>query len=247
MPEHCSSETIGHTRARRRRMTASELLVVQPDGAPRGGVVVLQEAFGITPHIEDIAQRLAAEGWLAVAPHLFHRGGSPVFSYDVDHSEIMPFAAALTVESVLEDVDSAIAEMRSHGVADDRVGAVGFCMGGSAALLAAAKRPIAAAVTFYGTGIVDGAFGGPPLTELVQEVQGAWLGLYGDRDEYIPAQEVDALERAAAHASGSVEIHRYADAGHGFNCDARSSFNPDAAADAWKRTLVFLESNVGTA
>jgi carboxymethylenebutenolidase len=228
-------------------VTAAELLVVQPAGAPRGGVVVLQEAFGVTPHIEDIANRLADEGWLAVAPSLFHRNGSPVFAYDADHQEIMPYVAALSVESVLEDVDSAVDEMRSHGLSDNRVGAVGFCLGGSAALLAAANRPIAAAVTFYGTGITDGAFGGPPLTELVRQVKGAWLGLYGDMDDYIPVDQVDALEQAAKDAPEYAELHRYPEAGHGFNCDARPSFNPEAAADAWKRTLAFFETTLGAA
>jgi carboxymethylenebutenolidase len=225
-------------------MSTSELSVIEPIGEPRGGVVVLQEAFGITAHIEDIGRRLADEGWLVVIPHLFHRTGSPIFSYEVDHGEIMPHAAAMSVNSVLEDVDSALAELRAHGVPDSRVGVVGFCMGGSAALLAAAKRPIAAAVTFYGTGIADGAFGGPPLTDLVREVNGAWLGLYGDSDEYIPKEEVDALQLAAADAPGRAEVHRYAQAGHGFNCDARPSFHAEAAADAWKRTLDFLSANL---
>lgn len=225
-------------------MSTTEFLVIEPVGAPRGGVVVLQEAFGVTAHIEDIGRRLADEGWLSVVPHLFHRTGSPVFSYEVDHAEIMPHAAAMSVESVLEDVDAAIAEIRSHGLPDSSIGVVGFCMGGTAALLAAAKRHLPAAVTFYGTGILDGAFGGPALTELVQEVEGAWLGLYGGSDEYIPTQEVDALGQAAAAAPGHAELHRYPDAGHGFNCDARASFHAEAAADAWKRTLAFLDANL---
>jgi carboxymethylenebutenolidase len=113
-------------------------------------------------------------------------------------------------------------------------------MGGAAAILAAAERPFAAAVTFYGNGVTEGSFGAPPLTELITLVRGGWLGLYGEMDEWIPADEVDALEAAALKAHCHTELVRYPGAGHGFNCDERESFHAASATDAWRRTLEFL-------
>ena len=166
-------------------MADTPLSVHAPSGEPRGGVVVVQEAFGVNDHIEDICGRLAGEGYLAVAPHLFHRTGDPKMGYDIDFAELAPHMQALSQEGVLEDVDAALARLQEAGVALSGTGIVGFCMGGTVALVAATQRPLGAAVTFYGGGVREGRFGFPPLVEAARHLMAPWLGLYGDEDKGI--------------------------------------------------------------
>jgi carboxymethylenebutenolidase len=214
-----------------------------PDGEPRGGVVVIQEAFGLTPHIVDVTRRLAAEGWLAVAPALFHRQGAPVFDYD-DYASLGPVIQALTGPGIVADVEAAIGELAGRGIPAAHTGIVGFCMGGSVALLAGTRFPLGAAVTFYGGGVLEGRFGLPSLVEQAPDLRAPWLGLYGDLDKGIPVEQVEALRTAAAGASVPTEIVRYAGADHGFNCDDRASFHPEAAADAWSRALAWFDHHL---
>ncbi len=209
----------------------------EPDGEPRGAVVVVQEAFGVTSHIETIARRLAREGYHAVAPALFHRQGSPVLSYE-DFAAVMPVMGELTEGGIREDLEATLGHLEGAGFGPGRTGIVGFCMGGSVTLYAATLRPLGAAVTFYGGGVTQGRFGFPPLLELAPGLQTPWLGLYGDLDQSIPPDAVEQLRQAAASSAVETEVVRYADADHGFNCDDRpAAFNPSAAAQAWARTL----------
>jgi len=196
------------------------LSVARPSGAARGGVVVVQEAFGVNGHIEDVARRFADAGYLAVAPHLFHRTGDPVIPYG-EIGRVMEHAQALTEAGLLSDVDSALGHLAEAGVASSRTGIVGFCMGGTVAMLTAVRRRIGAAVTFYGGGVAQGRFGMSPLVELAPGLQTPWLGLYGDKDAGIPVEDVEALRGALSAATVPAEIVRYPDAGHGFHCDQR--------------------------
>jgi len=97
--------------------------VHEPEGQPKGGVVVVQEAFGVNDHIEDVARRFAAEGWLTVAPHLFHRTGDPKLGYD-DISVVAPHMQALTAEGVLADIDAALDHLAARGIPPERIGVV---------------------------------------------------------------------------------------------------------------------------
>ena len=212
------------------------LSIHHPQGHPYGGVVVIQEAFGVTGHIEDVCQRLADIGWLAVAPHLFHRTGDPVVPYD-DFSQIRPHAAALTPAGILEDVDAALDYIAAAGYPPEGAGIVGFCMGGTVALMAAVERRLGAAVTFYGGGVEEGRFGFPSLLEAAPRLRAPWLGLYGDQDQGISSDQVERLAAAAAEAEVPTEVIRYADAGHGFNRDGSPAYHQDSSIDAWKRTL----------
>ena len=222
---------------------ATPLSVHEPAGAPKGGLVVVQEAFGVNDHIEDVARRFAAEGWLAVAPHLFHRTGDPKLGYG-DLAVVRPHMAALTVDGVLADVDAALARIRDAGIGADRTGIVGFCMGGTVALVVAARREVGAAVTFYGGGVKEGRFGFGPLVEEATGLRAPWLGLYGDRDRGIPVADVDDLRVAAAASGRPTELVRYPDAEHGFHCDQRDSWHPASAADAWRRTLDWFDRHL---
>ena len=222
---------------------ATPLSVHQPTTDVRGGVVVVQEAFGVNEHIEDVCARLAEQGWLAVAPHLFHRDGDPVFGYD-EISAAMPQMRKLSADGILDDVDVAIAHLAEHGVAAKATGIVGFCMGGTVALHVGASRDIGAAVTFYGGGVTSGRFGFPAMCTAAPSLRVPWLGLFGDRDTSIKVDDVEQLRIAAASSATVTEVVRYSDAGHGFNCDRRDSYHEASAIDAWSRTLDWFADNL---
>ncbi|HZQ79706.1 MAG TPA: dienelactone hydrolase family protein [Acidimicrobiia bacterium] len=219
------------------------LSIHRPDGPPKGGVVVIQEAFGVNDHIEDVARRFAAEGWLAVAPHLFHRSGDPKLGYG-DFSTVTPHMQKLTAEGVMADVDAALGHLAGAGIPLSKTGIVGFCMGGTVALVAAARRDLGAAVTFYGGGVTEGRFGFGPLVEEATGLRAPWLGLYGDLDQGIPVDGVEQLRAAAASSGQETEVVRYPEAGHGFHCDQRDSYEPKSAQDAWARTLAWFDDHL---
>ncbi len=216
------------------------LSIYEPVGDPKGGIVVVQEAFGVNDHIEDVARRCADEGWLAVAPHLFHRSGDPKIGYE-DIAEVMPHMTKVTADGVLEDIDAALGRVAEGGINRDQTGVVGFCMGGTVALITAVQRDVGAAVSFYGGGLAKGRFGFGPLIEEAVRLRAPWLGLYGDLDQGIPVDDVELLRTAAASSGQDTEIVRYPDAAHGFHCDQRPSYEPASAQDAWLRTLGWFD------
>jgi carboxymethylenebutenolidase len=223
--------------------TTLPLYDVAPDGEALGAVVVVQEAFGVNDHIEDVARRFADAGFRAVAPHLFHRTGDPRLAYE-PFTAAMPHMRALTAEGLGGDLDATLQHLHAVGFDDAQIGFVGFCMGGTVALIAAATRPVGAAVTFYGSGILEGRFGAPPLVELAPTLRAPWLGLYGDEDHGIPIEQVEALGEAAATAAVPTEVIRYPGAGHGFHCDARPAYHEPAAVDAWARCVAWLTEHL---
>jgi carboxymethylenebutenolidase len=228
MPDQTTIETTDGT---------MELLRADPpDGRPRGGVVVIQEAFGLTPHIGRVCDRLAADRWLAVAPALFHRTGSPVLGYG-DRDQIAPHFAALDPDGLRTDLDAALAVLGDAGIAPASRGVVGFCMGGSVALWAATTFELGASVTYYGGGLSQPRFGFPPLLEVAGDLRCPWQGHFGDLDQGIPIDDVEALRDTVGTAPVEAEVHRYPEAGHGFNCDDRDAFHRPSAELAWSRTL----------
>lgn len=218
--------------------------VAEPGVARRGGIVVVHEAFGLTPHIVDVTKRLADLGWLAVAPALFHRKGAPVFEYEGGFEKLAPVFQSLDAEGIATDVTAALGYLGERGITADHAGIVGFCMGGTIAFHAAAQLPVGAAVSFYGGGLAEGRFGLPSLIEQAPRLGAPWLGLYGDLDRSIPVADVEHLREAVADAPVPTEVVRYPGAEHGFNCDHRSSHDPAAAADAWSRTIAWFEAHL---
>jgi carboxymethylenebutenolidase len=218
-----------------------------PDGEAKGGIVVVQEAFGVTRHIQEVCRRLAAAGWLAVAPALFHRQGSPVLDYN-RFDRVMPVMRQLTSDGITDDLAACFGHLDSEGFPAARTGIVGFCMGGSVALVAASQLTLGAAVTYYGGGLREGRFGFSPLIDLAPALLTPWLGHFGDLDKGIPVHDVEALRTAASSAEVPSEVYRYAGADHGFNCDDRPAvFDPEAAALAWERTIAWLDGHVRSA
>ncbi len=214
-----------------------------PDGEARGAVVVIQEAFGVNDHIEDVTRRFAAEGYLGVAPHLFHRTGDPRFGYD-DYPKVLEHMAALGDPQILTDVGAAVAHLDDLGFEASRIGVVGFCMGGRATFLVATHLDIGAAVSFYPGAIVTPRSATmPALIDRIEQLTAPWLGLFGDEDKSIPVEDVERLRSEMTERSPVPwEIVRYPGAEHGFHCDARASYSPAAAADGWQRTLAWLGS-----
>jgi len=206
------------------RLSAYEAL---PEGRPRGGVVILHEIFGLTPHIRDVADVYADNGYHVLAPALFDR---------LERGVIVPYAsvdrgralvARLSQQDVIADTGAAVMQLAGSG----RVGVVGYCWGGTVAWMAAAHLPIAAAVAYYGGRIHE-------HLDLVPRCPVMFH--YGEQDPHIPRA---AVERVQAAFPGG-EYHWYA-AGHGFNCTDRSGYDPDCARLALGRTLGFLAVHVG--
>jgi len=223
-----------------------ELYEAAPDGDTVGAVIVIQEAFGVNEHIRDVTRRFADAGYHAVAPALFHRAGGGEAPYG-DMEAVMKLFAGVSDDGLLMDVDATIDHLGGAGFGPERIGIVGFCMGGRVTFLVAARRALGAAVGFYGGGIVEsGRLPFPALIDEVATLQTPWLGLFGDLDAGIPVEHVERL-RAALDADAPVdhEIVRYADAQHGFHCDARpDAFNAEAAADGWARAVHWLRDHV---
>lgn len=201
-----------------------------PAGSPRGGLVVVQEIFGVNSHIRAVCDGYARDGYLVVAPAVFDRYERGV---DLGYSE--PDIAAGRALRAKADADPALADIeaaRAVAATAGRVGIVGYCWGGLLSWLAAARIPgFACAIAYYGGGMPD-AIGEKPRCPV--------LAHFGERDAMIPVAGVQAL--AAAHAA--LEVHLYA-AGHGFNCDQRGSYDAGAAATARERTIAFLRTHVG--
>ena len=225
-------------------MSPTPIYEAAESAVPKGGVVVVQEAFGVNDHIKDVAQRFAAEGYRAVAPHFFHRSGDPVIPYE-DFDKAKEHIGKLTEQGIVEDLSAAYDHLHEDGFDDERIAIVGFCMGGTIAFIEAAERPLGAAVTFYGGGIVEGRFGAPALKDLAPSLKTPWLGCYGDQDKGIPPEQVELLRDAVERAPVDTEIVRYPDAGHGFHSEPRpQSYVPEAAADGWRRTLDWFERHL---
>jgi carboxymethylenebutenolidase len=216
-----------------------------PDGArPTGAIIVIQEAFGVNEHIEDVARRFADQGYHAVAPAIFHRAGGGTAPYD-DFSKVMPLFEGLTDDGVLMDIDATLEHLHAAGFSDDSIGIVGFCFGGRVTFLVAARRKIGAGVGFYGGGITHNSQGmAGPLADEAGSLQTPWLGLFGDEDAMIPVDGVEDLRSQMQESPVTTDVVRYPGAGHGFHCDARESYHEASAKDGWNRALNWFSTHL---
>jgi len=209
--------------------------VATPAGKPRGGIVVIQEIFGVNSHIQAVADGYAADGYLAVAPAIFHRVKPDVdlgYTQD-DMSAGMALKAAseaLPSPGVMQDIQAAI----QHAGQAGKVGIVGFCYGGLLTWRAACTLSgLSAAAPYYGGGVTT-------PDEVARKPKVPVLAHFGDQDHWIPLEGVEAFKKAHP----DVEVHVY-HANHGFNCDQRGSYNAEAAKLARERTLAFFRKHVG--
>jgi carboxymethylenebutenolidase len=202
-----------------------------PAGKPRGGVVVIQEIWGVNSHIRNVADGYAAEGYLAIAPAIFDRA-EPGVTMDQYNNETMQRGFGLmqkvNQDQALLDIQAAADAASEAG----KVGVVGFCFGGRMTWLASARvQGIAAAVPYYGGGIPGLASEKPKVPVILH---------FGERDAHIPLASVEEFKKAHPE----LPVYLYA-ADHGFNCDQRGSYEPGSARLARERSLEFLRENVG--
>ena len=204
----------------------------EPAGKPRGGIVVIQEIFGVNSHIRSVADGYAADGYLAIAPALFDRvkKGVELGYTPPDIQAGMDIRGKVPLEGALKDAEAAIKAAAEAG----KVGIVGYCWGGFIAWMSAAKVPgLACAAPYYGGGMTADA-------SIAEQPRCPVLMHFGEKDDHIPVDGVKKL--AAAHPKDTV--HLYA-AGHGFNCDQRGSYDAPSAKLARERTLAFFRQHVG--
>lgn len=198
-----------------------------PAGKPRGGVVVVQEIFGVNHHIRAVCDRIAEAGYAALAPALFDRTARDFQSgYSPEEvAKARKFIETPDWDAMLRDTAAAAEELKGLG----SVAVIGFCMGGTIAFLSATRLAgIAAAVCYYGGGIARFADETPKCPTQMH---------FGEKDDHIPMSAVEEIRRKRP----DCEIHVYQGAGHGFHCDERASYHAESAALAWKRSLAFLE------
>jgi carboxymethylenebutenolidase len=215
--------------------SALRLTVAEPVSSVRGGIVVLHEARGVTDAVRGLVQGLAGDGWLAVAPHLYHRDGAD--ELDGADEEVQEQVDRLEGEQVMADTDTAFGWLAERHISADRMGVVGFDLGGSVALLVAAKRTLGAAVTVAGEGVVQTPSSGlPSLIDVAPGLTCPWLGIYGADGE--PDPEIGRLRDAAASSEVATNVVVYPRSGHRFDDD------PQVASDAWQRTLNWFDSHL---
>ena len=222
-----------------------------PDDASAGrrsAVLVLQEAFGVNPHIKRFCKRLAEAGYAAFAPELFHRSGAGLeFGYD-EFPKIKPIMGELTNDRILEDLKVAHQNIIQRPDIDPtRIASWGFCMGGWASVLAACELPIAAAVSFYGGGLVKPrpGIGFTPLIDRLDSVRCPLLLVFGAKDQSIPPEDIGALQSRLTARGKPHEVEIYPGGGHGFFCDDRPAYDPASAAAAWTRATNWLSAKLG--
>ncbi|HXQ30372.1 MAG TPA: dienelactone hydrolase family protein [Steroidobacteraceae bacterium] len=200
---------------------------VAPGGKPRGGIVVVQEIFGVTRHIEQVAREYAAAGYLAVAPALFDRVQRRSDIPYGDSPAGLALMRAVKREHTLLDLKAAIDAVASAG----KVGMVGYCWGGTLTYVAACHLSIAAGVVYYAGG----------LTQLLERTPRCPVMLhFGDRDTHIPLRDVEKVKKA--YPLGHYYMYP---ADHGFNCSDRASYDAASAKLALERSLDFFHRHVG--
>jgi carboxymethylenebutenolidase len=222
-----------------------DVYVAAPAPGPRVPVViVLQEAFGVNAHIRGICDRLASEGFLAAAPELFHRLGRRVEVPYGDRKLILPYLGKLTNADLVSDVRACINFLDNLPRADtSSVSIVGFCVGGLGAVLCGTKLGLKKIVSFYGAGLVhprEGIALAPLLNDLGQ-IKARCLFFFGGQDASIPAEDISEVEKKLTASKVPFEVRIFADADHGFFCDERKSYHPEAARSAWIKTVEFLK------
>lgn len=207
--------------------------LARPDGGEaQPGIIVLQEWWGLNDHIKDVTWRFAEQGYVALAPDLY----KGVVATEPD--EARKLVMELDMEEAVREIQRAVGFLLEQGyVAGEKTGIVGFCMGGRLVLMTALQEErLGASVAFYGS---------PLAPEQAPEAKSPILGLYGSADNGIPVDGVNAMGEALTEAGIENEIHIYDGAQHAFFNDTReSSYDAEAAADAWEKTLTWFSTHL---
>ncbi|HVG31777.1 MAG TPA: dienelactone hydrolase family protein [Pyrinomonadaceae bacterium] len=205
-------------------------------GTPKGAVLVIHEVFGLNDHIKSIADRISAEGYLALAPNFFVRAAQEPPKDDKDMAALRKAASSIPTEVAIKDMQAGLDFMKTLNKRAPRMVSIGWCMGGGFSYqIATHTKDLAGAVIFYGR----------TLLELVPQVSCPLLGNFGELDQGIPPDKVKEFEAALKKAGKQADIKIYPGAKHGFFNDTRpEAYNAEAAADAWQRTLKFFRARM---
>ncbi|MBX0289190.1 dienelactone hydrolase family protein [Hymenobacter sp. HSC-4F20] len=205
---------------------------------PHAGIILLQEAFGVNGHIRNVADRLAQAGYVVIAPEVFHRTAAPGLEIPYsDFASAAPHYNAITPEGVTADVQACYDWLQTQDNVTEKVGSIGFCLGGRLSFLANAVLPLAAGVSYYGGGT-------HLLKDRAPDLHAPHLFFWGGLDQHISKDKIAEVVEAV-DAAGKPYINTvisYAD--HGFHCDERPSYHPQAAAEAWALTLAFFQEKL---
>ncbi|MGH8226144.1 MAG: dienelactone hydrolase family protein [Gammaproteobacteria bacterium] len=214
--------------------------LAKPEGANSPpGVLLYIEAYGVTAHMRAVAERYAAAGYVAIVPDIYH---GRVFEYD-DKENVMATLRSLDDRQVMRESATTLDRLIAEG-ASGKSAVVGYCMGGRLAFLAGLElgERLSTAVSYYGGGIgpEQDRFGRTPLIERADELGPPILLHYGGKDQSIAPAEHARVAAALSNAGKRYTMSVYPEAGHGFNCDERPSYDNEAAAEAWELTQTFL-------
>jgi carboxymethylenebutenolidase len=217
------------------------------EGVKRPAILLIQEIFGVNEHIRDVCRRYARQGYIVFSPDVFYREGA--WTQLTDLSKLHDKLALLKEEEVISDLKAIVSEMASHElVLGEKIGVIGYCMGGRLSYLAAAVLPdtIKCAAVYYGGRIPHATpqFPTAPI-ERTKNIKGAVIGFFAGLDKGIPREDVEAIDKALKEANVTHSIYYYPDADHGFFNDTREVFHLRAAQDAWHKTLNWFEEHLG--
>ena len=220
------------------------------DDTRRPAVLVFMEIFGVNSHIREVTERVAREGYVALAPDYFHRTG-PGAEYGYDDEGMasgMKLLGALDADEMISDANAAIEYLRDRSYVDgEKIGCMGFCIGGHMTYLIACETDVKAAASFYGGGIAapSGPGGKDSTIGRTAKIQGRILCLVGAEDGMIPPDQIEAIRAALKQAGTDHEVVVYDGADHGFFCDQRPTYQEKAAADAWERVKALFAAELG--
>ena len=222
--------------------TDMEAYTALPDdavGKSSPGLILLQEAFGVNHHMRDVADRFAAQGFVVIAPELYHRTAPPYFEGSYNNFEgVRAHGAAMTIEGNEADLKAAWLWLRHHELVNpENIFSIGYCMGGRISFLANATLLLKAGASYY-SGYIS------KVADKAVNVSGRHLFFWGGLDQHIGQDQIDTITKAMDEAGKEYINVKISYADHGFNCDERDSYNEKAAKEALALTLAFFKNNM---
>ena len=222
--------------------------LTKPTGSDRHpAVVVIQEIWGVNSHIQYVTDRLPTQGYVGLAPAMFHREGPMTIGLHEEMDTAVGWMRNCTDAGVVADVQAAVDYLKAQPfVQPDRIGIVGFCYGGRVSYLAACNvSDLKASVVYYGGGILAPLGGdGPSPLDQSSKIGAPMLGLFGEDDQNPSPENVADITAELTKHNKVHEFHSYPGCGHGFHCNARSSYRPESARDAWAKTMAWFDQHL---
>jgi carboxymethylenebutenolidase len=210
-------------------------------------VMVIQEIWGVNSHVQSVTDRLPSQGYVGLAPAIFHREGRMTLGLYEETQTAIGWMGRCTDANIVADIKAAVDYLKAQPFVDpQRIGIVGFCFGGRVAYQAACNVPdLKASVVFYGGRILQplGGGGSAPIEQTAQ-INAPVLGLFGEEDQNPSPADVATIEAELKKHGKTYEFHMYPGCGHGFHCDGRPSYRPEAAKDAWGKAFAWFDKHL---